>query len=210
MNLRGKNSKPDKKREMMEKYDSSAPFYDARYLKIQSEKYEILLKKLNFPIQIVLDAGCGTGLFYQFYTQVTKDMQKGDFIYVGIDLSWGMLGRFMEKIQNNNFNSPNFNLIQCDMENLPFRNASFNLTLSFTSLQNLMNMKKGIMELLRVIHDKSTMMLSILKKKVDLSQLESELINYFNTWEVIKKDNLEDFIIICETKKEYPSENISK
>ncbi|MFX1590929.1 MAG: hypothetical protein ACFFC1_22570, partial [Promethearchaeota archaeon] len=63
----------DKKKEIISKYNSTATFYDKRYRKIQEEKYRIILSDfLLEKNKIVLDAGCGSGLLFEFIVKKFK------------------------------------------------------------------------------------------------------------------------------------------
>lgn len=197
MDLRTSKERPDKKQEIMEKYNSTAQFYDERYSKIQSEKYNLVLKYDKIDKKVILDAGCGTGLLYEYFKKYRNIAQSADYIYIGIDLSWNMLEKFKQKLIN--FKRKNEilpNLIHCDLENLPFRKVSFDLLFSLTSLQNLADLNKGFYELLRVIKKESYILLSILKKKLEIKMIETELEQHFSFHEVIDDDKLEDIILV--------------
>jgi ubiquinone/menaquinone biosynthesis C-methylase UbiE len=94
-------------------------------------------------------------------------------------------------------------LILADIENLPFRDNSFNLVFSLTSFQNLPNILNGIQESLRVGSNKSDFKFSILRKKLDLNPLLELLTPFVEDLQVINKDYIEDIIIQGTVIKEF-------
>jgi demethylmenaquinone methyltransferase/2-methoxy-6-polyprenyl-1,4-benzoquinol methylase len=186
--LKPLNEESDKKKIIIQKYNSTSSFYDDRYRKIQNEKYAIQLKNTDFKHKTLLDAGCGTGLLFEYLSCLKNyDLHK-DMRYIGLDISWKMLKNFSSKINTTNYLG-RISLILGDIENLPFRERAFNLIFSITSLQNLQTLKKGLNELIRVGKRNTVLKLSILKKQLKLKQvimfLDSCLIN-------LKTDILEE------------------
>lgn len=193
-----------KKKDIIEKYNSTSHFYDERYKEIQNLKYNYIIKQFTLSNKIILDAGCGTGLFFSFLTN--KNLKERDdisfFFYVGVDISWKMLEKFRLKLNERYKDSKNkIGLILADLENLPFRNNSFNTLFSLTSYQNLPNMKRGIIESIRSLKDTGGLRISILKKKINLKNFISLIKKHVNKMEIINNDIIEDFIIIGTIKK---------
>ena len=120
------NKDLDKKKNIIEKYNSTSSFYDDRYRKIQKEKYKILFRNCNLNYKTILDAGCGTGLLIEYVFNINIDNIKKKVKYVGIDISWKMLIHFSNKTRKLK-NIVNTCLVLGDIENLPFRDDSFNL-----------------------------------------------------------------------------------
>lgn len=194
------NEESDKKKIIIEKYNSTSSFYDDRYRKIQNKKYAIQLKSTDFKQKTLLDAGCGTGLLFEYISCLNNyDLHK-DMRYIGLDISWEMLKNFRNKIKTINY-IRNTSLILGDLENLPFREGAFNLIFSITSLQNLQSLKKGLNELVRVGKRNTALKLSILKKKLNLEQI----ITYLNSYTINLKtdiiEELEDVIIQANLNK---------
>jgi len=185
----------NKKKGIIEKYNSSSDFYDIRYKAIQEEKYEIILKTYVANGNIILDMGCGTGLFFEYITKSIKKQGERKGNYVALDISWNMLLRFKSKVINYNHKKYALNLILSDIEHLPFRENIFNSIFSLTSFQNLPNIKIGIAESFRVSKNNADYKFSILKKKIELEMLLKILKPNIKEIEVIKKENLEDIII---------------
>ena len=192
----------NKKKRIIEKYNSSSPFYDRRYKLLQEEKYEIVLNKYSLHGKIILDLGCGTGLFFKYIKNSILDKGAINGIYIALDISWNMLLEFKSKVINSNYNTYSPNLILSDMECLPFRNNIFYSIFSITSFQNLPYIEKGINELFRVSKKNTDFKISILKKKLELESLLQIIKPNIKNLKIIKKDNLEDIIIQGEIVKD--------
>ncbi len=184
----------NKKKRIIEKYNSTAYFYDKRYATIQEMKYEIVLKDYNLNGKIILDMGCGTGLLFEYLINSLIYHRIIRYIYIGIDISWSMLLEFKSKVSQIGLSNPV--LILADIENLPFRDKTFNSIFSLTSFQNLPYIKEGIRESFRVCQKNGEIKLSILKKKLDLTTLINLLKSKIKNSEIINIENLEDYIII--------------
>jgi ubiquinone/menaquinone biosynthesis C-methylase UbiE len=121
-------------------YDKTAKIYNDRYRETQFEKYRIMLSGLKLNGKI-LDHGCGTGLLSAF-------LKREDLI--GCDNSAEML-----KIRGSGD--------LCDVEKLPYKDAEFDVVLSFSVLMNCKNPKKAVAELKRVLKPKSVFVCTFLK-----------------------------------------------
>lgn len=195
------NEESDKKKTIIEKYNSTSNFYDDRYRKIQNEKYAIQLKNTNFKHKTLLDAGCGTGLMFEFIFSVNNHNSLRDLRYIGLDISWKMLKTFTNKINMLNYKG-NSSLILGDIEYLPFREEAFDLIFSITSLQNLQSLKKGLNELIRVGKKNTILKLSILKKQLKLQEVKTYLNSYVINLKTEILEGLEDIIIQGNLNKE--------
>jgi ubiquinone/menaquinone biosynthesis C-methylase UbiE len=190
----------NKKKIIIEKYNSSSQFYDKRYKKIQEEKYEIVLRNYKINGKLILDLGCGTGLFFEYLSKSSKKQGKINKIYVALDISWNMLLRFKSKIITKKKEA--VDLILSDIEYLPFRDNKFCSIFSLTSFQNLPNIQNGIDESLRVGKNNADYNFSILKKKIDKNLLLALLKPKINEFEIIENENLEDLIVQGKILKE--------
>ena len=184
----------NKKKKIIGDYNSSAPFYDKRYRLIQEEKYTKAFDKHFIKGKRILDAGCGTGLLFDFFLKFGLFKRSLSCNYVAIDISQKMLTEFKSKLSKLK-NSPNVSLILSDIENLPFRENSFNLIFSFTSFQNLPNYREGFQEISRVALKDSDLKFSILKKKLELTTFINMIKPYLKNFEIINEELLEDIII---------------
>ncbi|MCD6128073.1 MAG: class I SAM-dependent methyltransferase [Methanomicrobia archaeon] len=146
-------------KDIANKYDKTAPFYNKRYREIQEDKYK---KMIDFPVKgKILDIGCGTGLLYDFLKYEN---------YTGMDISLEMLkkGGFAKKILG-------------DCEFLPFKSCVFDFVFSFTVLQNLPSYKM-ISEAYRVLKNGGIFVLTTLKKTY-----KEDLINALRIFKMIDK-----------------------
>jgi len=100
---------------------------------------ELILDLLNPKRgEIILDAGCGTGIF-------TLDILASGSKVVGLDLSRPMLMRAGEKLKG----SP-FHIVSADILHLPFPEGSFDKVVSVTALEFIEDGKEAVGELFRV------------------------------------------------------------
>ena len=104
-------------------------------------KYEAeLMLDLLKPKQgeIILDAGCGTGIF-------TTDILSSGPQVIGLDISLPMLIQAKKKLKEYPFW-----IILADMLNLPFLGSSFDKVVSVTALEFVEDAKGAIGELFRI------------------------------------------------------------
>ncbi|MHA1914031.1 MAG: class I SAM-dependent methyltransferase [Promethearchaeota archaeon] len=186
-----KYSKWNKKEAIIDKYNSSAHFYDKRYKAIQENKYRTALNDIPLRGKTVIDLGCGSGMLFEYIQHLKSN--KISCNLVGVDISWNMLLQFKKKLLKIGKNA-NIMLILSDIENLPFRNNVYDISLSLTSFQNLPNVNKGILEANRVCLKKGEFIFSILKKKLDVKALVDFLKLYTEDIKVIDHQDLEDII----------------
>ncbi|MHA2037330.1 MAG: class I SAM-dependent methyltransferase [Promethearchaeota archaeon] len=184
----------NKKKEIIEKYNSSADFYDKRYRTIQEAKYDIILESFDLIEKYVLDIGCGTGLLIEYLLNSYENQVMQRCKYIAVDISWKMILKFKKKLLKLSI-KPNVSLVLSDIDNLPFRNNCFSLIFSLTSFQNLPHVLNGIRESLRVSKNEGTFKFSILRKKLELEQLKDFLKPYVKYLKVINKEDIEDVII---------------
>jgi len=188
-----------KKRKIMESYNSSSHIYDKRYRKIQYEKCALILKDFTLVSKIILDAGCGTGLIFEYILENKNEIVPHYFFsFVGVDISLKMIEKFKKKVLNkDSVIIHNIHLIVADLENLPFRSNIFNSVISLTSYQNLPNIKKGLHESIRVAKNHTSFSISILKKKLNKKAFLENIQKNFLRVDLIgdKEKELEDLII---------------
>ena len=88
--------------------------------------------------EIILDAGCGTGIF-------TTDILSSGSQVIGLDISLPMLIQAKRKLKEYPFW-----IILADMLNLPFPGSSFDKVVSVTALEFVEDAKGAIGELFRI------------------------------------------------------------
>jgi ubiquinone/menaquinone biosynthesis C-methylase UbiE len=186
--LKPLNEESDKKKIIIEKYNSTSSFYDDRYREIQNEKFKFHFRNTNLNFKTLLDAGCGTGLLFEYISSLNDNNLERALRYIGTDISWKMLKHFYNRTKKIK-NKVNINLILGDIENLPLREDKFNLIFSITSLQNLYDLKNGLKEIVRVGKENAALKLSILRKQINLE----EVITYLKSHTInLRTENLEE------------------
>ena len=88
--------------------------------------------------ELLLDAGCGTGIF-------SLDLLATRVHIVGLEISWPMLS-----FGNRKFSGHPFFSVQGDMLRLPFKDDSFDKSVSITALEFITDSQKAVNELFRV------------------------------------------------------------
>ena len=195
--------KKKKKQEIIKNYDLTSDFYDKRYVKIQHEKYNLVFQNFELTNKIILDAGCGTGLLFDYFLNFFERKFIVNYHYVAIDISNNMLKEFKSKLdQKVESIRTKVNLILSDLENLPIRENIFDSIYSFTSFQNLPDIFKGLSESFRVIKDGADVYFSILKKKLNMEQVNLRLQTSLKNMKIINQKFLEDIIFMGKALKD--------
>lgn len=107
---------------------------------------------------------------FLMYLTTKKRDQIGNYFFPSIvlcDLSRKMLNECKNYIRSSNLANITekfCGLVECNGENLPFREKSFNTITAFTVLQNLNDIERGLEEIARISKDKSAIGITILKK----------------------------------------------
>lgn len=134
-----------RKKEVIKLYDDFAYVYDTtRYgTKKQKITTKIVLEVVselvgNTKNKLLLDAGCGSGRFTNFFINDGANV-------ISIDTSKNMLKFLME-------NNCNAKAINADILNLPFKNNSFDLIICSEVLTHLHEYKKPLTEFKRILN----------------------------------------------------------
>jgi ubiquinone/menaquinone biosynthesis C-methylase UbiE len=144
----------------MNKYDVTSQMYDERYTEEQEAKYQTALEELGGKVNFdnaVLDAGCGSGLFFRHIAPQAN-------MVVGVDLSINLLKKAKEQARGFN----NIFLLQADADHLPFREGFFDVSFAFTVLQNMPKPSATLAELKRVGKNDGCIVVTGLKKAFSL------------------------------------------
>lgn len=152
---------------------------------VKAYESDMLVTLLNpQPGEIILDAGCGTGIF-------TRDVLASGAGIIGMDLSGPMLKGAVEKLDLQKFYP-----VCADMCRLPFADRSFDRVFSMTAIEFIKNALPCIDELNRVTRKGGTIVVTTLnslspwadrrKKKADTGHDLFERI-YFRSPDELKQ-----------------------
>ena len=141
----------------MQSYDATSEMYEERYAEEQQRKYEKSLEKVEVTGKLVLDVGCGSGLFFGVAAQAD--------VVVGVDVSRKLLLKAKEHARE----TQNAFVLQADADHLPFSDRCFDNVFAFTMLQNMPNPDVTLSELRRVIKSNGRVVVTGLKKAFPLN-----------------------------------------
>ena len=127
--------------------------YEERYAKEQKAKYGVALENVDVADCTVLDAGCGSGLFFSHVAAKAK-------VLVGVDVSRKLLLKAIGQAHA----FQNVLVLQADADHLPFREAFFDVGFVFTVLQNMPKPSETLKELKRVANSGGKVVVTGLKK----------------------------------------------
>ncbi len=177
----------EKKREVAHSYDAAADIYDLRYEEEQRAKYKVILRRLKLdPSDLLLDVGCGTGLFLQA-------VANSSTIVVGVDISVRMLRAAKRRCNG----IRKVSLILGDADYLPLRRSLFDKAYAITLLQNLPDPEKTVRELMSVIKPRGKIALTSLKRTLEIDKLEKLLaLHTPQSADIIDVDDLKDYIVL--------------
>ncbi|TFF90468.1 MAG: class I SAM-dependent methyltransferase [Promethearchaeota archaeon] len=183
----------DKKKTIIKDYNLSFQYYDRRYQEIQLSKYKRFYKSVQIQNKKVLDAGCGTGLLLEHIFQKKDSKDSLRFVYTGVDISKNMLRMFQMKLKKLGMFSF-INLILGDVENLPFRENTFDEIFSITVFQNLTDKGKALEDLTWSGKKKFSFILSILKRDSGVEKFKTIITEKFKNYSLDANSHLEDII----------------
>lgn len=113
--------------------------------------YKKVLEQLQLTEEtLLLDAGCGSGLFSSMAISTGAQV-------IGIDAASGLLEIARQRNPENNF-------LEEDLEALPFADNSFNVVTGFNSFQYAGDFEKALQEARRVLKNKGRLALAIWDK----------------------------------------------
>jgi ubiquinone/menaquinone biosynthesis C-methylase UbiE len=184
----------DKKRKIIEDYNLSSQYYDKRYQEIQSQKYRRFFENIQIQNNIILDAGCGTGLLLEYIFQKTRLLTLIKYKYAGVDISINMLKKFQSKLDYFGI-AKYFSLVLADVENLPFRDNIFDKIFSFTVFQNLVDIEKAFNDSIRSGKAKFDIIITILKKASNLEEFGNTVKKKLKKYSFDCNPDMEDNII---------------
>lgn len=154
-------------------YDEIARGYNQLHGEEQTAKVKAVLNEVEIPKDAsLLDVGCGTGIVTELF-----ECKK-----VGIDPAVKLLKQ------------ASFPTIICVAEDLPFRDESFDVVVSFTAAHNFNDFKQGLLEMKRVARREGIIIISLLKKAKNYNIIAHFLKKEFDMKKTL--DNSHDSIFI--------------
>jgi ubiquinone/menaquinone biosynthesis C-methylase UbiE len=171
-------------------YDNFAKNYDKnRYSSNEQKIIDSVTKKIvgdfvgDLKNKSILDCGCGTGRFAEFFAH------KGAKIN-GIDISENMLNVARDKV-------PCATFAKADIFSLPFNNNTFDIIICSQVLTHLHKYKEPLAEMKRVLKDKGIIIIDVRNVlwPYRLPMLAKRLVMDFD------KDYYPDYISIWRIKK---------
>lgn len=162
----------------MQYYNEISKGYDGLHRDEQLKKLEIIKKIIELNgTERLLDIGCGTGVSSDFNCNV-----------VGVDSSVELL-----KLNKNR------DKINGIGESLPFKDDSFDVVISITSLHNFKDVLRGVEEIKRV--GKNQFIFSILKKSKKFELIKNLIYSKFIISRKIEEEK--DIIFFTSKKVKY-------
>jgi len=170
----------------MRRYDQSATVYDAQYKEEQEAKIKAALSCLTLEKRnLVLDAGCGTGLLLPHVAERVN-------LVVGVDISASLLKEANKKEYSNRA------MIRADTDYTPFLNETFDAVFAITLLQNTPNPHHTLNEMKRVTKQNAAIVLTGLKKAFSRKEFAQLLRAAELETKALKLDeNLREYVAIC-------------
>lgn len=176
-----------KKRAVMRNYDVTANLYDMRYFEEQKAKIEAALEGLKMERHdMVLDAGCGTGILFSYVADKAQAT-------VGLDVSKKILllaKKRADKLQN-------IHLVLADADCMPFRENVFSLVFGITLIQNMPNPLRTLKEIRRVAKGNARIVVTGLKKAFTLEEFKKLLLDSDLKVDSLKVEGLKCYVAVC-------------
>jgi len=177
-----------KKRQTMRHYDQSALVYDSQYYEEQEAKIKVTLKRLTLKEEnLLLDAGCGTGLLFPHIADKVK-------LVVGIDVSRIILKEAEKRVKG----QANVAVVRADIDYAPFQNEIFDAAFAITLLQNTPKPHQALNEMKRMTKPDATIVATGLKKAFSRKQFARLLREAGLEIKVLRlNENLKEYVAIC-------------
>lgn len=177
-----------KKRQTMRHYNQSAKVYDIQYCEEQEAKIKTALTELNLTKEnLILDAGCGTGLLFPRIAEKVK-------LVVGVDIS----ARILKEAKKRMKEYSNTARVIADTDYMPFPNNIFDAVFAITLLQNIPKPHQTLNEMKRVTKQNAVIVVTGLKKAFSRKEFTQLLREGKLKIKVLKLDeNRKEYIAIC-------------
>jgi len=177
-----------KKRQTKQHYNQSAAVYDAQYYEEQETKIKTALAELNLKKEnLILDAGCGTGLLFPHVAERVK-------LVVGLDISACIVKEAKKRVKE----YLNTAVIIADTDYTPFPNNTFDAAFAVTLLQNMPKPHRTLNEIKRVTKQNTAIVITGLKKAFSRKEFTRLLRGAGLEIKVLRLDeNLKEYVAIC-------------
>ena len=157
-------------------YDDISEGYDELHKEEQLNKLSIISQSgIINKEDYLLDVGCGTAFSLDYFE--IKHAR-------GIDPSHKLVEKY----------SGTHEVRVGSAENLPFEDASFDIVLSVTAIQNFEDVKKGLEEIKRVGKDKFA--LTYLKKSLKSKLIDDLIKELFSEFQIYRMEEEKDVIFL--------------
>jgi len=165
-----------------EYYNTIAASYDRLHGEEQDKKLKDLLLHVELRQNItLLDVGCGTG-------RSKRLLDLYDIQWHGVEPSEGLIHQAPQDAQHR--------IKRAAAEHIPFPDASFDVILSLTAIQNFDDVQKSFKEMKRVTKKGGLFLLSFLKKSPRTKDLEQQIRAIFTVKESWEQEK--DILFVCE------------
>jgi len=177
-----------KKRRTIRHYDQLSKVYDAQYSEEQEAKIKAALNGLELRNKnVVLDAGCGTGLLFHHIAKKVK-------LVAGLDFSSHVLREAKKRTKQLH----NIALLKADADQTPFQNQTFDTVFAITLLQNTPNAAHTLEEIKRLSKNQAAIVATGLKKRFTQESFTNLLQQAKLNIKVLKtNEKLKGYVAIC-------------
>ena len=171
----------------MKRYDLTAHIYDMQYAEEQAAKIEATIKNVSIEkYELVLDAGCGTGLLFSYVADNAETT-------VGIDISRKILLQAKKRAEY----FPKVHLIWADADHMPLKDNVFSHVFAITLIQNTPNPVKTLNEIKRIAKENAVIVVTGLKKTFTLEGFEKLLQEAALKIVALQDEGLQCYVAVC-------------
>jgi len=182
------------KKAVLRHYNRLAKIYDSLYGEEQNAKIESILRMVKIGCKdLVLDAGCGTGLLIDHIAARVNH-------FVGLDIAEKALKRAAERSCRLR-SRQNVSLMRADVDNLPFRDRVFDKIFALTLLQNVPEPYETIREIVRVTKRQAQIVVTGLKKHFTEENFSKIITKIGGECFLVEAPKVHDFIAIIKVNK---------
>lgn len=185
----------NQKRSVMHRYNLTAHIYEARYAEEQTAKIKAALEATTIKKHsVVLDAGCGTGILFDYIANQAKTI-------IALDIS----KKILTEAKNRAKKFQNIHLILADADNMPLKQKAFTYVFGITLLQNMPKPAKTLNEIKRIAEAGAKIIVTGMKKAFTLKQFKSLLRNAGLKIMFLKYEGLICYVAVCVQEPSFAS-----